>query len=71
MAIKKALKPLTQMREDIDNNKREIDEIKEIKEDVSLIMQAVMCLLKHAETGNNTGEMKKKHDEIVEYLSKK
>lgn len=42
--------------------------LREIQEDQKRTMRAVVLLLSHAETGNNTGEIKKGRAELEEYL---
>lgn len=42
--------------------------LREIQEDQKRMMRAVVLLLSHAETGNNTGEIKKGRTELEEYL---
>lgn len=42
--------------------------LREIREDQKRTMKAVALLLSHAETGNNTGEIKKGRAELEEYL---
>lgn len=42
--------------------------LREIQEDQKRTMRAVVLLLSHAETGNNTGEIKKGRTELEEYL---
>lgn len=45
--------------------------LREIQEDQRRTMRAVVLLLSHAETGNNTGEIKKGRAELEEYLISK
>lgn len=42
--------------------------LREIQEDQKRMMHAVVLLLSHAETGNNTGEIKKGRTALEEYL---
>ena len=45
--------------------------LREIQEDQKRTMRAVVLLLSHAETGNNTGEIKKGRAELEDYLINK
>ena len=45
--------------------------LREIQEDQKRTMRAVVLLLCHAETGNNTGEIKKGRAELEDYLINK
>lgn len=42
-----------------------------IKEDNRIVMRSLFLLLKHAETGNNTGEIAAGRKELEEYLTSK
>ena len=42
-----------------------------IKEDNRIVMRSLFLLLKHAETGNNTGEIAAGREELEEYLTSK
>lgn len=59
----------------LDNDKKRIDNLEEnqsrIGEDVQQLLSATVVMLSHMEDGNNTGEIKKKHNELEEYIIKK
>lgn len=40
-------------------------------EDMRQLLSAVVVMLGHMESGNNTGELKKKHSELEEYIINK
>lgn len=44
------------------------DEIQEMRDDIKMTMKAVVLLMKHAETGNCTGEVGKGREDLEKYL---
>lgn len=59
----------------LENDERRLDEhdeiLKEIKEDQKMMLKSLHLLLTHAESGNNTGEVKKGKEELEQYIFKK
>lgn len=69
-AIGAAMKPTNELKKEmqkhtkyLENDERRLDEhdqiLREIKEDQKMMLKSLHLLLTHAETGNNTGEVKK------------
>ena len=58
----------------LDNDKKRIDNLEErqsfVGEDVRQILSATVVMLSHMEDGNNTNEIRKKHNELEEYIIK-
>lgn len=81
-AIGAAMKPTNELKKEmqkhtkyLENDERRLDEhdqiLREIKEDQKMMLKSLHLLLTHAETGNNTGEMKKGKEELEQYIFKK
>ena len=56
----KAVKPMATMKKDIED----------MKEGFRVMCKCLLTLLRHAETGNCTGEIKKSLEEMEDYLTK-
>lgn len=58
----------------LDNDNKRIDNLEErqtfVAEDVRQILSATVVMLSHMEDGNNTNEIRKKHNELEEYIIK-
>ncbi|MBR6606179.1 MAG: hypothetical protein IKK92_10015 [Prevotella sp.] len=56
-------------------DKRQLEEhhemLIELREDFAIIMEDIVLLMSHAETGNNTGEIAKGREKTTQYLIKK
>ena len=88
-AIKTALKPFKDIKEEIEAVQKRCDEdakkflyddrrirkleeaVEDLHNDTKAILSSVALLLQHAETGNNTGEMRKGRQELEKYLIKR
>lgn len=81
-AIGAAMKPTNELKKEmqkhakyLENDERRLDEhaqiLKEIKEDQKMMLKSLHLLLTHAESGNNTGEVKKGKEELEQYIFKK
>lgn len=81
-AIGAAMKPTNELKKEmqkhtkyLENDERRLDEhdqiLREIKEDQKMMLKSLHLLLTHAETGNNTGEVKKGKEELEQYIFKK
>lgn len=88
-AVKAALKPFNDIKEDIEAVQKRCDDdakkfsyddlrirkletaVEELHNDTKAILSSVALLLQHAETGNDTGEMRKGRQELEKYLIKR
>lgn len=81
-AIGAAMKPTNELKKEmqkhtkyLENDERRLNEhdqiSREIKEDQKMMLKSLHLLLTHAETGNNTGEVKKGKEELEQYIFKK
>lgn len=70
--LKKEMQKHTKYLENDERRLNEHDQIlREIKEDQKMMLKSLHLLLTHAETGNNTGEVKKGKEELEQYIFKK
>lgn len=70
--VDSATHPLRDINKKLDTDKRRLDEhdeqIRSLKSDMKEIMLSQNVMLSHMVTNNNTGELKKRQDELSEYL---
>lgn len=70
--VDSATHPLRDINRKLDADKRRLEEheeqIRNLKNDMKEIMLSQNVMLSHMVTNNNTGELKKRQDELNEYL---
>lgn len=70
--LKNAVSPLKDLIRKLDNDKRRLDshdlKIALLQADCKEILKTQNVMMSHMVTNNNTGELKKRQDEINEYL---
>lgn len=78
-ATKPMFKPFKELQKEVkdieaceENDRSRIDKheeaLVELTNDNRMILESIALLMKHAETGNNTGEISKKRQELEKYL---